>query len=148
MSPTPASQPPLRSLIPLHRPPVLYAAGVVSQSAQALSKLLLGCAISNSYSALHLLRLKLLKSQDSHMTAAAAQTKEAAAAAIAADWACLSWLLQTAPEDLVKGLKVQWQKQQVPEFVTWVRPAAELSTVRSKTAAKVCCSMMCWDVLC
>ena len=83
----------------------------------------------------------------------AAQTSETAAAGIAADWACLSWLLQTAPEDVVKGLKVQWQKQQVPEFITWVRAAAELSTVRSKTAAKVClqcdvlrCSV--WDVLC
>ena len=47
------------------------------------------------------------------------------------------WLLQTAPEDVVVGLKAQWQKQQVEEFATWVRSAVELSTVRSKTAAKV-----------
>ena len=63
------------------------------------------------------------------------------------------WLLQTAPEDVVVGLKAQWQKQQVEEFATWVRSAVELSTVRSKTAAKVrhaavlCCAVLCCAAL-
>ena len=62
---------------------------------------------------------------------------EATAEAVAADWACLAWLLQSAPGEVVEGLRAAWQKQQLQEFVTWVRPAAELSTARSKAAAKV-----------
>lgn len=138
-----------RPFLKEHWQPVLHAAGVVSQSAQALNKLLKGCATSKSCPHLNLLRQKLLKSQHWPETSALAQSADAAAAAAcAADWACLIWLLQTAPEDVVKGLKAQWQKQQVPEFTTWVRPAAELSAVRSKSAAKVCCAMPCCAALC
>ena len=83
-----------------------------------------------------------------------AQSAEAAAEAVAADWACLLWLLQTAPDALVTGLRAEWQSHQLQEFATWVRPAAELSTSRSKTAAKVCallqacasCHIACWIV--
>ena len=125
----------------------------MSQSALALHNLLAGCTTSKSYPPVHLLRLNLLRPQDSAETPPAAQSAEAAAAASAADWACLIWLLQTAPEDVVVGLKAQWQQQQVQEFTTWVRSAVELSTVRSKTAAKVrCaalrCAALCCDVLC
>ncbi|KAL0029608.1 hypothetical protein WJX79_007819 [Trebouxia sp. C0005] len=42
-----------------------------------------------------------------------------------------------APEEVTAGLKAEWQKGQVQEFATWVRPASELNTVRSKAAAKL-----------
>lgn len=116
----------------------MHIAGVVSQSAQSLSKLLVSFATSKSYSQLQLLRLQLLKSQASPLTPHQAQSAEAAAEAVAADWACLLWLLQTAPDQIVAGLRAEWQRHQLQEFATWVRPAAELSTTRSKTAAKVC----------
>ena len=63
--------------------------------------------------------------------------REAADAAAAADWTCLNWLLQNASEEVVTKLQAEWQKHQRQEFATWVRPAAELNAVRSKTAAKV-----------
>ena len=121
---------------------------MLSQSAQALHKLLTGCATSKSYPPLQVLRLKLLKTQDSAVTSPTAALAGAAAAACAADWTCLVWLLQTAPEDVVAGLKAEWQKQQVQEYATWVRPAVELSTVRSKAAAKVCCAVPCCAICC
>ena len=116
---------------------VSVCAGVVSQSAQALSKLLISFATSRFYSQLQLLRVQLLKSHDSSPMPLSAQSAEASAEAVAADWACLVWLLQTAPQEVAAGLKAEWQRQQLQEFGTWVRPAAELSIARSKTAAKV-----------
>ena len=87
-------------------------------------------ATSPSYPKLQLLKVKLLKSVTK-------QAAEGAAAAAAADWMCLIWLLQNAPEEVAVGLKADWQKHQAQEFASWVRPAAELNAVRSKTAAKV-----------
>ena len=59
------------------------------------------------------------------------------AAAYAADWACLIWLLQTAPDEVSSALRLGWRNHQAQEFALWVRPASELSSVRSKAAAKV-----------
>lgn len=59
-------------------------------------------------------------------------------AAYAADWTCLLWLLQTAPEEVLEALKGTWREHQALEFALWVRPSAELNPVRSKAAAKVC----------
>ena len=59
------------------------------------------------------------------------------AAAYAADWACLIWLLQTAPDVVSSALRLGWRDHQAQEFALWVRPASELSSVRSKAAAKV-----------
>ena len=63
------------------------------------------------------------------------------AAAYAADWTCLLWLLQTAPEEVLDALRAEWREHQALEFALWVRPAAELNAVRSKAAAKVCCAI-------
>ncbi|KAL0053468.1 hypothetical protein WJX82_006088 [Trebouxia sp. C0006] len=93
--------------------------GTIQQSAEALSRLLITFATSACYPQLQLLRAKLFKSTD------------------ATDWVCLLWLLQKAPEEVTRGLKAEWQKGQVQEFATWVRPASELSAVRSKAAAKL-----------
>lgn len=59
------------------------------------------------------------------------------AAAYAADWACLIWLLQKAPGEVLESLRPKWQEHQAQEFALWVRPASELTAVRSKAAAKV-----------
>ena len=87
--------------------------------------------------------MKLLKSADASLSSKPADQSlgrpaAAAAEAVAADWVCLLWLLQKAPEEVTRGLRAEWQKGQVQEFATWVRPASELNAVRSKAAAKVC----------
>ena len=115
--------------------------GTVQQSAQALSRLLVTFATSSYYPQLQLLRAKLIKSTDASLSSKLADQSlgkpaAAAAEAVAADWVCLLWLLQKAPE-VTRGLKAEWQKEQVEEFATWVRPASELNAVRSKAAAKV-----------
>ncbi len=115
----------------------------MQQSGQALSKLLLSFSTSGCYPQLQLLRLKLLKPSNPAPSSvpknqSAAKASEAAAEAVAADWVCLLWLLQTAPAEVAKALTVEWQKHQMQEFTTWVRPASELHAVRSKAAAKVC----------
>ncbi len=117
--------------------------GTVQQSAQALSRLLVTFATSSYYPPLQLLRVKLIKSADTSLPSKLANQSlgrpaAAEAEAVAADWACLLWLLQKAPEEVTRGLKAAWQKGQVQEFATWVRPASELNAVRSKAAAKVC----------
>ncbi|KAA6422975.1 MAG: hypothetical protein FRX49_06963, partial [Trebouxia sp. A1-2] len=116
--------------------------GTVQQSAQALSRLLVTFATSLCYPQLQLLRAKLIKSADASLSSKPADQSlgrpaAAAAEAVAADWVCLLWLLQKAPEEVTAGLKAEWQKGQVQEFATWVRPASELNTVRSKAAAKL-----------
>jgi hypothetical protein len=117
--------------------------GAVQQSAQALSRLLITFATSPSYPQLQLLKVKLIKSPDASLSSkpidqSLGRPAAAEADAVAADWVCLLWLLQKAPEEVTGGLKAEWQKGQVQEFAMWVRPASELNTVRSKTAAKVC----------
>lgn len=75
---------------------------------------------------------------DSHHSSAARLPRhEHFAAAYAADWACLMWLLQTAPEEVIIALRAKWQEHQAQEFAMWVRPASELNPVRNKAAAKV-----------
>ena len=117
--------------------------GAVQQSAQALSRLLVTFATSQLHPQLQLLRVKLIMSADAKLSSKLADQSlgrpaAADAEAAAADWVCLLWLLQKAPEEVTTGLKAEWQKGQVQEFATWVRPASELSAVRSKAAAKVC----------
>ena len=92
-------------------------------------------ATSPCYPKLQLLKVKLLKTLPK-------QAAEGAAAATAANWMCLIWLLQNTPEEVAAGLKADWQKHQAQEFASWVRPAAELNAVRSKTAAKVASSFL------
>jgi len=117
--------------------------GTIQQSAEALSRLLITFATSACYPQLQLLRAKLFKSTDASLSSkpvdqSLGRPAAAKAEAVAADWVCLLWLLQKAPEEVTRGLKAEWQKGQVQEFATWVRPASELSAVRSKAAAKVC----------
>ncbi len=117
--------------------------GTVQQSAEALSRLLITFATSACYPQLQLLRVKLIKSADASLSSKLADQSlgrpaAAAAEAVAADWVCLLWLLQKAPEQVTRGLRAEWQTGQVQEFATWVRPASELNAVRSKAAAKVC----------
>ncbi|KAL0033798.1 hypothetical protein WJX77_005511 [Trebouxia sp. C0004] len=116
--------------------------GNLQQSAQALSRLLITFATSPCYPQLQLLKIKLIKSADASSSSkpidqSLGRPAAAKAEAIAADWVCLMWLLQKAPEEVARGLKAEWQKGQVQEFATWVRPASELNAVRSKAAAKL-----------
>lgn len=72
-----------------------------------------------------------------HSTQGVAQDRVPFAAAYAADWASLIWLLHTAPDEVSSALRLGWKDHQAQEFALWVRPASELSSVRSKAAAKV-----------